>query len=174
MKDITKTIIVCVTILICLIGIINYSKESGHIEDSYSDSDDNEEYEYEDSYEEAEYVDDEYYEEEDAYEEDIPYEEVTFVQIQRNPQQYIGEEIVLEGNFSISSWDGSLQISKTLWEDGNYESIEVQNLSGVVYNQDWEEIGNVVDTDYGFAAGILQTDAWGDLVIEADVVCVYQ
>lgn len=162
-------------VVICVIVLANRDEDSVYSDYDYFDSIEDEEYE-EDSYDEDyENTDYEYYESggDNSYDSNANYEEVSFEQIQRNPQQYIGRMVVLEGNFT-SLLMGGLGIQKSFWEDGNYEAIEVRNSSGVVYNQNGENIGNVLDTDSGYVAGTLQTDTWGDLYIQADIVCVYQ
>lgn len=90
---------------------------------------------------------------------------VTTEKLARNPQNYIGKKIVIEGAFTtigttlvIDMWDG--------------EGVVIQ-YNGNATNINGEEIGQVLNGDEGFAAGIFEgVDDWGKMYINAEKVVV--
>ncbi|SHJ99404.1 zinc-ribbon domain-containing protein [Hespellia stercorisuis] len=77
---------------------------------------------------------------------------VTADDLARNPEAYIGENIIMEGIFSIVFDD----IFIGLWEGQG--GLEVSYKEKNVYNANGEVIGNVISGDYGYAAGVFRGD----------------
>jgi len=86
---------------------------------------------------------------------------VTLEDIARNPQNYIGENIVVEGD--LGETFGVLSIG--LWSSVNPLTIE---YDGLAYDENFQVIGNILDTDYGYVAGqLIASDK-----IKAEIVIV--
>lgn len=73
---------------------------------------------------------------------------VTQEELNRNPDTYIGKNILLEGDFSIVA--DSIIIG--LWDGQG--GVEVKYDGKSAYNANGEQVGNVISGDYGYAAGI--------------------
>ncbi|MBO5098262.1 MAG: hypothetical protein J6B96_08130 [Agathobacter sp.] len=86
---------------------------------------------------------------------------VTFEEIARKPELYIGTDIIIEGRFAETF--GVLSIG--LWTSVNPITIE---YDGEAYNEDLQPIGKVLGTDYGYVAGKLVEDN----KIQAEIVIV--
>ncbi|OUP80760.1 hypothetical protein B5F07_19840 [Lachnoclostridium sp. An169] len=95
---------------------------------------------------------------------------VTPEELNRNPDMYVGKDIVLEGSFStvmdsiiIGLWDGQ-------------GGIEVKYDGKSAYDTNGVAVGNVIEGDYGYAAGVFQgEDDFGVLYMDgAIIILTYQ
>lgn len=90
---------------------------------------------------------------------------VTPEELNRNPDRYIGENILLEGSFSTVM--DSLFIG--LWEGQG--GVEVKYEGKSAYDTNGVEVGNVISGDYGYAAGIYQgEDDFGTPYMDCQIV----
>ncbi len=105
------------------------------------------------------------YLEEDMYSSDYTIEEylsncivVDLESLARNPEQYIGEDIIVEG--SLGTTFGVLHVG--MWTTTTPVVVE---YDGVAYDTDFNEVGNILDGDYGYVAGRFMDDETIDGVI---------
>jgi len=82
--------------------------------------------------------------------------------IARNPNAYIGQDILIEG--SIGNTFGVYSIG--LWSTANPITVE---YDGVAYDLELNPLGNILNGDYGFVAG----EYIGNDTISAEIIVVY-
>ena len=83
--------------------------------------------------------------------------------IGRNPDAYIGKDVLIEG--SIGNTFGVYSIG--LWSTSNPITVE---YDGTAYNIELNPIGNILNGDYGFVAGRYI----GDNTIRAEIIVIYE
>ena len=69
----------------------------------------------------------------------------------RNPEEYVGKDIIVEG--SLGTTFGVLHVG--MWTTTNPVVVE---YDGVAYDTDFNEVGNILDGDYGYVAGRFMDD----------------
>ena len=80
----------------------------------------------------------------------------------RNPEKYIGKNIIVEGDFFVML--DTIYIDDWASGAGYFEVI----YNGVAYDENFNEVGNVINSDSGYVAG----EFLGDKTIKASIVIV--
>lgn len=91
-------------------------------------------------------------------------EEVTGEELARNPEEYVGKDVILEGRFDILA--GSIVMN--WFTDSGIIQI---NYDGKAYDIQGNVVGNVMSGDYGLVAGRYGgEDIWGKRYIDAEII----
>ena len=91
----------------------------------------------------------------------------TYVELEalaRNPGKYVGEHIIVEGALDVMTIFDFKTIFVGAW---TAYSLEVE-YDGMGYDQNFNEIGNILSGDYGYVAG----EFIGDETIKAEIVII--
>ncbi len=91
-------------------------------------------------------------------------EKITGEELARNPEKYIGKDILLEGKFNILS--GSIVID--WFADSGIIRVD---YDGKAIDAQGNAVGNVMSGDYGYVAGRYGgEDEWGTRYIDAEII----
>lgn len=91
-------------------------------------------------------------------------EEVTGEELARNPENYIGKDVILEGRFDILADS----IVMNWFTDSGIIKI---NYDGKAFDIQGNVVGNVMSGDYGIVAGRYGgEDMWGNRYIDAEII----
>lgn len=91
-------------------------------------------------------------------------EEITGEELARNPEKYIGKNIILEGKFNI--------LANSIVLDWFTDSGIIKiNYDGKAVDMQGNIVGNVMSGDYGYVAGRYRgEDEWGKRYIDAEII----
>lgn len=98
------------------------------------------------------------------------YTKVTIIDLERNPNQYMGSKIAIEGEVYSTDINGKDFIMQ--YANGNIQTITIYR-DYVAYDTSGNQIGYMVNGDKCIIYGILREDDHGSMTIEPVDVIVY-